>query len=247
METGIQPGLQAWLGSRKVDSGHPYLRKCKISAPGLYSRNELSSIKTGIHVPPIVGTPDASGTAGGAVWHDHWATEDDTGEFARRLATCPAVAHATLALHGDLGAGKTTLVRHLLRALGVRGRIKSPTYAVVEPHSAIDCPLMPAGEPLNIWHFDFYRFNDPREWEDAGFRELFASPGLKLVEWPERAGDFMPVVDLDIDIQPEDAPHPVPPPSHHPVDGEGGVDEARRVRVQAHTATGRLLLAALAP
>jgi tRNA threonylcarbamoyladenosine biosynthesis protein TsaE len=61
-------------------------------------------------------------------------------------------------------------VRHLLRALGVPGRIKSPTYAVVEPYE------LPGLAPLSIRHFDFYRFNDPREWEDAGFRDIFASP-----------------------------------------------------------------------
>ncbi len=169
------------------------------------------------------------------VWEGHWRHEDDTLAFARRLATCPALAHATLTLQGDLGAGKTTFVRHLLRALGVRGRIKSPTYAVVEPHSAIDCPLMPAGEPLSIWHFDFYRFSDPREWEDAGFRELFASPGLKLVEWPEHAATTLPAVDAAINIQPDD----MPPAS------SADADSARRVSFTALTPTGRLLLAAL--
>jgi len=197
----------------------------------------LSSIKTGLHVPPIVETP-ATPEAGG-VWHGRWASEADTEAFARQLAACPALAHATLALHGDLGAGKTTLVRHLLRALGVRGRIKSPTYAVVEPHSATDCPLMAPGEPLPIWHFDFYRFNDPREWEDAGFRELFATPGLKLVEWPERAGDFLPVIDLDIHIQPGDMTQTTP--------SDAEPDEARQVRMSARTATGRRLMSHMTP
>ena len=82
-------------------------------------------------------------------------------------------------------------MRHLLQALGVTGRIKSPTYAVVEPYE------LPS---LNIWHFDFYRFADPREWEDAGFRDIFASPGLKLSEWPEKAGSQLPMPDLDIFI-----------------------------------------------
>jgi tRNA threonylcarbamoyladenosine biosynthesis protein TsaE len=172
-------------------------------------------------------------------WQGQWASEADTEAFAQRLAAAPAIAHATLTLQGDLGAGKTTLVRHLLRALGVRGRIKSPTYAVVEPHSAIDCAVMPPGVPLPIWHFDFYRFNDPREWEDAGFRELFASPGLKLVEWPERAGEFLPVVDLRIDIQPDDM---TTPPAHTDPDS----DTPRTVQATALTTTGRRLLEALA-
>ena len=82
-------------------------------------------------------------------------------------------------------------MRHLLQALGVTGRIKSPTYAVVEPYE------LPS---LNIWHFDFYRFADAREWEDAGFRDIFASAGLKLSEWPEKAGAQLPMPDLDIFI-----------------------------------------------
>lgn len=82
-------------------------------------------------------------------------------------------------------------MRHLLRALGVQGRVKSPTYAVVEPY---ELPGQPA------WHFDFYRFDDPREWEDAGFRDIFASAGLKLAEWPEKAAALLPPADLDIHI-----------------------------------------------
>ncbi|GAB3762975.1 hypothetical protein GCM10028796_15620 [Ramlibacter monticola] len=120
-----------------------------------------------------------------------WAGEEDTRAFAERLAARPAIADAFIALHGDLGAGKTTLVRHLLRALGAEGRIKSPTYAVVEPYE------LPA---LEAWHFDFYRFDDPREWEDAGFRDIFAGPGLKIAEWPLKAAGLLPVADLDIHL-----------------------------------------------
>jgi tRNA threonylcarbamoyladenosine biosynthesis protein TsaE len=145
----------------------------------------------------------------------HWATEDDTRSFAEQLAARRALSHAFIALHGDLGAGKTTFVRHLLRALGVQGRVKSPTYAVVEPHETRDFPA---------WHFDFYRFNDPREWEDAGFRDVFDGPGLKLAEWPEKAAGVLPMPDLDIHI-------------------ETLADESRRVTVQAHSALGRELIA----
>jgi tRNA threonylcarbamoyladenosine biosynthesis protein TsaE len=121
-----------------------------------------------------------------------------TEALAHRLASMPALRNLTIWLHGDLGAGKTTWVRHLLRGLGVTGRIKSPTYAIVELHEAPPGPDWPEG--LAIAHFDFYRFSDPREWEDAGFRELLAGPGLKLVEWPEKAGTLLRSPDLDIHI-----------------------------------------------
>ena len=125
-----------------------------------------------------------------------WSSEADTAAFAQQLAhkmmANSALAQAFITLHGNLGAGKTTLVRHLLQALGVPGRIKSPTYAVVE---AYDLPQ------LVIWHFDFYRFDDPLEWEDAGFRDIFASPGLKLAEWPEKAAGLAPQADVAIHIE----------------------------------------------
>jgi len=155
--------------------------------------------------PPIVET---------AVQALVWRTEDDTRAFAAKLAAHPAISHAFIELHGDLGAGKTTLVRHLLRALGIQGRVKSPTYAVVEPHEA---------PGLSIWHFDFFRFNDPREWEDAGFRDIFASQGLKLAEWPEKAAALLPRADLVIRI-------------------EAQADESRNVTLLAQTPIGQELL-----
>lgn len=144
-------------------------------------------------------------------------SEDDTQRLAAALAAQPALRNAFLELQGNLGAGKTTLVRHLLRALGVQGRIKSPTYAVVEPHE------LPG---LSIWHFDFYRFSDPREWEDAGFRDLFASPGLKLAEWPEQAAGLLPPADLVIRL-------------------EAQTDASRQATLTAQTATGAALLAGI--
>lgn len=143
-----------------------------------------------------------------------WKGEDDTRAFAEHLAAQPAIGNAFLALHGDLGAGKTTLVRHLLRALGAQGRIKSPTYAVVEPYE------LPG---LQAWHFDFYRFDDPREWEDAGFRDIFAAPGLKIAEWPQKAAALLPPADLDIHIA-------------------LGENERRHVTLRANTDKGRELL-----
>ena len=124
-----------------------------------------------------------------------WLDESGCEAAARALARCPQVRLADIELHGTLGAGKTTFVRHLLRALGVQGRIKSPTYAVVEPYT------LPG---LSISHFDFYRFEDPREWVDAGLRDLFEAPGLKLAEWPEKAAAVLPPADLRLTIEPGD-------------------------------------------
>ena len=145
------------------------------------------------------------------IWPDESACE----AYARHLAAQPGVARAFIELQGPLGAGKTTFVRHLLRALGVTGRIKSPTYTVMEPYLLAD--------GSEAAHFDFYRFSDPREWLDAGFREVFEQPGLKLAEWPAHAAGLLPVPDLRLLIEPDDA--------------------LRTVTVQAHTALGKALLA----
>jgi len=95
----------------------------------------------------------------------------------------------TVYLRGELGAGKTTLVRGVLRALGHEGAVKSPTYTLVEVYDV---------SRLHLHHFDFYRFQDPREWIDAGFRESFNGRNVSLIEWPERAGGMLPPADLDI-------------------------------------------------
>jgi tRNA threonylcarbamoyladenosine biosynthesis protein TsaE len=149
----------------------------------------------------------------------NWPDEAATQGFAHSLAARTALRTALIELHGDLGAGKTTFVRHLLRALGVQGRVKSPSYAVVEPYT-----VQTAGGELSIWHFDLYRFADPREFEEAGFRDLLASPGLKLVEWPEKAQGVLPAPDLALHIS-------------------ALADESRQIRALAHTALGRELLA----
>jgi len=97
----------------------------------------------------------------------------------------------TVFLKGPLGAGKTTLVRAILQALGVKGPVRSPTYTLVESYT---------GCGLNLYHFDFYRFKDPVELEEAGFRELFSKDTICMVEWPENAAEFMPEADLVIEI-----------------------------------------------
>ncbi len=94
-------------------------------------------------------------------------------------------------LTGELGAGKTTLARGLLRALGYQGAVKSPTYTLVEVYEV---------SRLHLHHFDFYRFRDPREWTDAGFRESFNGRTVSLIEWPEKAAGQLPPADLRIDL-----------------------------------------------
>ena len=99
-----------------------------------------------------------------------------------------------VALSGNLGAGKTTLTRGILRGLGYQGKVKSPTYTLVELYNL---------SKLDLYHFDFYRFNDPREWLDAGFRDYFEPRNICLVEWPERARDLLPVPDLTVSLDAE--------------------------------------------
>ena len=104
------------------------------------------------------------------------------------MAAC-LVPGISLHLIGDLGAGKTTLARGILRGLGHEGPVKSPTYTLVEVYDV---------SRLHLHHFDFYRFHDPREWIDAGFRETFNGRNVTLVEWPERAGSLLPSPDVEI-------------------------------------------------
>jgi tRNA threonylcarbamoyladenosine biosynthesis protein TsaE len=145
--------------------------------------------------PPIVESPNTVAHWEG-LWPDETATQSFAALLAQGLQNWAGGRDARIELRGNLGAGKTTLVRHLLRAAGVQGRIKSPTYAVVEPHQA------GAGDTAwPIWHFDFYRFNDPQEWEDAGFRDIFAGPGLKLMEWPDKIAGQLPPPDWVIALE----------------------------------------------
>jgi len=119
----------------------------------------------------------------------HWSDEAACARAAAALAAA-APQDAVITLEGGLGAGKTTFVRHFLQALGVQGHIRSPTYTVMESYDV--------GWPIS--HFDFYRFEGPQEWEDAGFRDVFALPGLKLCEWPQKVQVMMPARDLTLHL-----------------------------------------------
>ena len=94
-------------------------------------------------------------------------------------------------LKGDLGAGKTALVRAFLRQCNISGRIKSPSYALLESYEVSN---------LYFYHLDFYRFSETADWLDAGFRDLFKNNALILIEWPERAGSLLSDPDLLIEL-----------------------------------------------
>lgn len=142
---------------------------------------------------------------------DPTATEQLGADLAPRL-----VPGTVVFLSGELGAGKTTLTRGLLRALGVAGRVKSPTYSLVEVYAV---------SSLNLYHFDFYRFSESSEWSDAGFREIFGGDNVCLVEWPEKAAGQLPSPDVWIRL------------AH--------VDDRRVAELSAHSERGGQCLAGL--
>jgi tRNA threonylcarbamoyladenosine biosynthesis protein TsaE len=127
------------------------------------------------------------------------ADESATAALGAALGDALTAMEAQILLHGiaigldgELGAGKTTLVRGLLRRLGVQGVVKSPTFSLLEPYAV---------SRLHLYHFDFYRFNNPREFLDGGFSDFFGPGGICLLEWPKRAVPYLPQVDLDIRLQ----------------------------------------------
>ncbi len=134
-----------------------------------------------------------------------------------------------ISLQGDLGSGKTTATRYLLKALGYNGRVKSPTYGLCEEY------LIPLSQnqELKVFHFDFYRMQTPTEWQEAGLAEHFANqdhPTLCIVEWPEKAQGTLPKMDLEIML------------SHEP---SGNSELARTVQFQAQTTSGEFILRSL--
>jgi tRNA threonylcarbamoyladenosine biosynthesis protein TsaE len=132
----------------------------------------------------------------------HCRQEADTADLAKQLAGSfeqyilqnPG-SHINISLMGDLGAGKTTFTRHLIQSLGYAGKVKSPTYTLCEPYSLGDNE-----QRYFAHHFDLYRMRDPLEWQEAGFAELFDTPGFCIIEWPEKAEGTLPAFDIQIEM-----------------------------------------------
>lgn len=140
-----------------------------------------------------------------------------------------------LSLTGDLGAGKTTAVRYLLKELGYLGKVKSPTYSLCEEHRLTlaqnpSSSQRESQQTIDLYHFDFYRMQSPGEWLDAGLQEHFTlqdQPTICMVEWPERALGTLPIMDMDIAIAHGQDP---------------GNERARTICFTANTPSGERLL-----
>jgi tRNA threonylcarbamoyladenosine biosynthesis protein TsaE len=141
-------------------------------------------------------------------------------ELAGRALAAALTPGVVITLSGDLGAGKTTFARGVLRGLGWTGAVKSPSYALVEHYPFSN---------LYLYHFDFYRFDHADEWDDAGFAEAFRDDTVCLVEWPERVADRLPVADLALRLALPD----------------GGASPGRRLIANATTPAGERCLHAL--
>lgn len=152
---------------------------------------------------------------------DEAATRDLAAILAHALAAQPLAKQAFVVhLSGDLGSGKTATVRAILRELGFSGPVKSPTFSLMEPYNHLNFP---------IYHFDLYRFSSSDQWFDAGFDDIFAGPGLMLLEWPEKAAGALAPPDLLLELE---------------ATGQG---DQRRLRARANTEAGHQCLMRLAP
>ena len=154
----------------------------------------------------MIHSADHSHRSARAHWSAFVADAEATARLGARLARCVRPG-MRLYFRGELGSGKSTLIRGLLRGLGVQSRVKSPTYTLVELYTV---------SRLNLYHFDFYRFLDEREFTDAGLADYFQGEGVCLVEWPERAGNTLPQPDLELTLAYSDMGRKISAVAHSP-------------------------------
>lgn len=187
METRGQPRDEPRLCVGEIDPGHCDRIETQLGAPFANAgtqRNAGIIAYGGIGMIEDVHAMDDSGSRFAA----HLGDEFDTEKVGAALAA-GLVAGLVIYLEGNLGAGKTTLVRGTLRALGYEGKVKSPTYTLIEPYTV---------SRLELYHFDFYRFNAPEEYLEAGLDEYFSGQGACLVEWPAKAEPYIANADIEV-------------------------------------------------
>jgi len=197
VEPGREPRLQAGLGMAEIHAGNRGARETQFQRASLDFIRQFLKVEFCMHA--------ADDTVFSAYLPDEAATANLGAAIARALQ--PGMS---IWLEGNLGAGKTTLTRGILRGCGFTGRVKSPTYTLVEPYII---------SSLYLYHFDLYRFGDPLEWEDAGFRDYFNPESVCLIEWADKAEGLLPTPDWVIELSPEST--------------------GRRCRIIAHSALGK--------
>lgn len=205
---GRQPGIQADFRGLQIHPGDPCRGKAQLARPAANLSHALVFMSFAFRMHPEQSTELVLPLA----------DEVATGALARALGQT-LVPGMVVWLRGDLGAGKTTLVRALLRYCGETGPVKSPTYTLIEVH-----PI----SGIDFYHFDFYRFSAPEEYLDAGLDDYFAGQGICLVEWPDNALPYLSEPDLAIDLR------------------HGAHDEARSAHLRAFTERGAVCLTAAA-
>ena len=189
MTTGREPGLQPGFGHGEAGVRDPHLVETQLPPPRLDARGERR--QASLPTRKIIVLHAHSEHDSDPPASLHLVDENATLAAGERLAGA-LPGRLTIYLRGDLGAGKTTLTRGLLRGLGFTGKVKSPTYTLVEPYK---------DSRIAIYHFDFYRFTDAEEFLEAGLDEYFEGDGVRLVEWPDRAQPYLPAADVEIRLR----------------------------------------------
>ena len=205
MPAAGEPLGEALFGGPELAIRDAHLLEAELYAPALDVTRQDGKIRCALELT-VLHTPDLKPQITRFL-----AAERDTLAFGAALAAAlePGLVFY---LRGDLGAGKTTLARGLLRGLGYPGRVKSPTFTLVEVYKF---------SKLYLYHFDFYRFDDPQELADSGFREYFGADTVCLIEWPEKVSG-LPAADVSIELR--------------------VTDGARTADVRSDTEVGRLCL-----